>query len=185
MRDALEAGVLSVQVRMKGVTDRAFYEEARVIADLCGAHGAVCLVNDRPDIAVAIGAGGVHLGASDLPVAAARRVLGRHLLIGGTARDPETAMALEEDGVDYLGVGPVYATKTKDGLPDALGPEGVAKVVAAVSIPVIAVGGITAERIPDVVGVGAHGVAVVEAVSAASDYHRATWELLAALEAAQ
>ncbi len=185
VRGALEAGAPVVQARMKGVTDREFYEVARVVADLCRAHGAVCLVNDRPDIAVAIAAEGVHLGAGDMPVVAARRLLGDRLLIGGTARDPETAMLLEAEGVDYLGVGPIYATTTKNGLPDALGSEGVAKVAAAVSVPVIAIGGITAERIPDVIDAGAYGVAVVEAVSAATDSQRATQELLAALEAAR
>jgi thiamine-phosphate pyrophosphorylase len=178
---ALAAGAPVVQVRAKGRTDRELYDFARRVAGLCAAHGALCLINDRPDVAVAVGAGGVHLGADDLPVAAARRVLGAGPLVGGTARVPTAARALVAAGVGYLGVGPAYATDTKQGLPPPLGAAGVGAVAAAVDVPVIAIGGVTAERVAELLAAGAYGVAVVGAVAAAADPAAATRRLLAAL----
>lgn len=178
---ALEAGAPAVQVRAKGVTDRALHAFAAAVADRCARAGALCLVNDRPDVALAVGAGGVHLGADDLPVDAARRVLGPAAQVGGTAREPVLAAELVALGASYLGVGPAYATTTKAGLPDPLGPAGVGAVARAVAVPVIAIGGVTAERVPALLAAGAHGVAVVGAVSEAADPARAVRELLAAL----
>jgi thiamine-phosphate pyrophosphorylase len=187
-RDALEvvsaavaAGAPVVQVRAKGCTDRALYDFARRVVEICTAGGATCLVNDRVDVALAAGAAGTHVGADDLPVSAVRRVAGPHHVIGGTARDPRRAAELVAAGADYLGVGPAYATSTKAGLPDPLGPAGIAAVARAVSVPVIAIGGVTVERIPQLRAAGAHGVAVVAAVSSAPDPAAATRTLLWAL----
>ena len=179
---ALGAGAPVIQVRAKPVTDRRLFALAEVVASRCRRAGAICLIDDRVDICLAVGAHGVHLGDDDLPVAAARRVLGKGAIIGATARDPESARWLVSEGVDYLGVGPTYATSTKDGLPDPLGPAGVGAVAAAVDVPVIAIAGITAERVPEVLAAGVHGVAVVGAVSRAADPARAVAGLLAALE---
>ena len=184
-RDALEvvsaavaAGAPVVQVRAKACTDRMLYDFARRVVEICSTAGATCIVNDRVDVALAVGAMGTHLGAEDLPIAAARRVAGPGHLIGGTARDAERATALVAAGADYLGVGPAYATTTKAGLPAALGPAGVAAVAGAVDIPVIAIGGITAERVPDLLAAGADGIAVVTAISEAVDPAAATRTLL-------
>jgi thiamine-phosphate pyrophosphorylase len=182
-RAALDGGAPVIQVRVKGTTDRERYELTEPIADLCATAGVACIVNDRADIALALGADGVHLGAEDMPVRAARGVLGPDFVVGGTARDPATARRLQEEGATYLGVGPVYATATKDGLPEPIGLDGLRAVVDAVTIPVIAIAGITAERVPAVVDAGAHGVAVVGAVAAAADPRDATAALVAALEA--
>jgi thiamine-phosphate pyrophosphorylase len=181
VRAAVGAGAPVVQVRAKGCTDRELYAFALAVQDLCASAGAVCVVNDRPDVALAVGAAGTHLGAHDLPLAAARRVAGPTHVLGGTAREPVLAAALVADGADYLGVGPAYPTSTKDGLPDALGPAGVGLVAGAVEVPVIAIGGITVERVPELLAAGAHGVAVVGAVSDAADPARAVRRLLAAL----
>ncbi|MBO0729889.1 MAG: thiamine phosphate synthase, partial [Acidimicrobiaceae bacterium] len=132
------------------------------------------------DVALATGAG-VHLGAEDLPVAVARRLLGPDAVVGGTARNPGTATALVEAGATYLGVGPCYTTATKDGLPPAIGPGGVAAVAGAVDIPVIAIGGVTLDRVPELLAAGAYGVAVVDAVAGAPDPDAAVRELLDAL----
>jgi thiamine-phosphate pyrophosphorylase len=182
---AVGAGAPAIQVRGKGCTDRELYEFTRRAVGLC-AGSAQCIVNDRVDVAVAAGANGVHLGADDLPAAVARRVAGpgpvlRGFVIGGTAREPVTAAGLVADGVDYLGVGPAYATATKSGLPDPIGPAGVGAVARAVGVPVIAIGGVTAERIPELLAAGAYGVAVVGAVSDAADPGAATEKLLRAL----
>jgi thiamine-phosphate pyrophosphorylase len=181
---AVAAGAPVVQVRAKGSTDRELYAFARAVVEICAAAGATCLVNDRVDVALAAGADGTHLGADDLPLAAARRVAGPGHLLGGTARDPARARLLVAEGADYLGVGPAWPTATKTGLPDALGPAGVRAVAMAVDVPVIAIGGVTAERVADLLAAGAAGVAVVGAVSAAPDPGAATRDLLRALGAA-
>jgi len=178
---AIEAGVPVVQVRGKGVTDRELYEFTREVLDRCAGTGTRCVVNDRVDVALAAGAHGTHLGADDLPVAAARRLAGPGHLLGGTARDPDTAAALVAAGADYLGVGPAFATATKSGLPDPIGPAGVGAVARAVPVPVIAIGGVTADRVPALLAEGAYGVAVVGAVVDAADPAAATRSLLEAL----
>jgi thiamine-phosphate pyrophosphorylase len=180
---ALAAGAPVIQLRVKGCTDRELYDLGERLLALCVAAGATLLVNDRVDVALAIGAHGTHLGARDLPVDAARRLAGPDHIIGGTARDPVRAKELVAQGASYLGVGPAFGTSTKDGLPEPIGPHGVAAVVAAVEVPVIAIGGVTVDRIPELLAVGAHGVAVVTAVSDADDPAAATRELLAALDA--
>lgn len=179
---ALTAGADTIQVRTEdSLTDREAYELAGRILVLCRARGATCLVNDRLHIALAVGADGAHVGADDLPVAAARQILGPRAILGATARDPETARRAVADGATYLGVGPAYATGTKHGLPTAIGPEGIAAVAVAVAVPVIAIGGITVDRVPALRTAGAHGVAVVAAVSAAPDPAAATKALLKVL----
>ena len=180
---ALSAGAPVVQVRAKGGTDRELHDLAERVARLCDAAGALCLVDDRVDIALAVGAGGTHLGAHDLPLAAARRLAGPRHVLGGTARDPRLARELVAAGADYLGVGPAASTSTKAGLPAPLGIEAVGAVAAAVDVPVIAIGGVTVEHVPALLAAGVHGVAVVTAVSAAADPAEATRVLLAALDA--
>jgi thiamine-phosphate pyrophosphorylase len=161
---------LAVQVRVEDdATDRDAYELAARVRALCAEAGATCLVNDRLHIALAVGADGGHVGALDLPVEAARRVLGPHAILGATAREPATAKAAVDAGASYLGVGPAFATTTKAGLPPPIGVEGVAAVAGAVGVPVIAIAGVTAERIPELRAAGAHGVAVIGALSTAPD----------------
>lgn len=179
---ALRAGAPVVQVRGKELTDRALYDLTGRILDRCADHGATCLVDDRVHVAQAAGAAGVHVGEHDLPVEAVRRLVGTDGIVGATARDPATARAHEAAGATYLGVGPAYATTTKDGLPPPLGPGGVGRVAAAVDIPVIAIAAVTAARVADLVAAGAHGVAVVGAISDAPDPAAATEELLRALD---
>jgi thiamine-phosphate pyrophosphorylase len=179
---AVAAGAPVVQVRHKNCTDRALYEFAAQVVEVCAPAGATCIVNDRVDVAVAVGAAGTHLGADDLPVAAARRVAGPGHLLGGTARNPEQARKLVAAGADYLGVGPVYRTTTKTGLPDPMGPAGIAAVTDAVEVPVIAISGVTCERVGELLGAGAWGVAVVGAISGAADPAAATRRFLEELE---
>jgi thiamine-phosphate pyrophosphorylase len=180
---ALSAGAPLVQVRVEDdTTDRDAYELALRVRELCDRHGATCLVNDRLDVALAAGAAGAHVGDGDLPVVAARRVLGPAAVLGATCRDPAAAAQAVAAGASYLGVGPAFTTATKPGLPDAIGPDGVAAVAAAVpGTPVIAIGGVTAPRVPSLVTAGAYGVAVIGAVSDAVDPAEATRDLLVAL----
>ncbi len=140
-----------------------------------------CLVNDRVDLALAVGADGVHVGGDDLPVDVARRLLGEHALVGATCRNPEAARRAVDAGASYLGVGPAYVTSTKTGLPDPMGPGGVEAIARAVSIPVIAIAGVTAGHVPELLDAGAWGVAVVGAVYGAADPAGAVAELLEVL----
>lgn len=178
---ALAAGAPVIQVRAKGVPDRTLLSLAGFVVERCRGAEATCLIDDRVDVALAVGADGVHLGDEDLPVDVARRLLGPDAIVGATARNPEAARARVAEGADYLGVGPTYATTTKVGLPDPLGPAAVGEVAAAVDVPVVAISGITLERVPEVLAAGVHGIAVVAAVSRAADPQRATADLLAAL----
>ncbi len=176
---AIAAGAPVVQVRAKDCTDRVLYDFACRVVELCTPADVTCIVNDRVDVALAVGAAGTHLGAEDLPIEAVRRVAGPGHLIGGTARLPEQAAALVAEGADYLGVGPVYRTVTKTGLPAPLGPATIGAVASAVGgVPIIAIGGVTAQHVPDLVAVGAHGIAVVTAISDAPEPVEATRTLL-------
>ena len=166
---ATAAGVPVVQVRAKHLSDRAFYDLTCRVQATCAARGASCIVNDRVHVAAATATAGVHVGADDLPVGAARRLLGPDRIVGATARDPRTARRLVDEGADYLGVGPCFASTTKTGLPAPLGLDGLRRVAEAVTVPVIAIAGITPERVAPVLDAGAHGVAVVGAVWNADD----------------
>jgi thiamine-phosphate pyrophosphorylase len=182
VRAALSVGAPVVQVRVEETaTDREAYDLTVRVSALCAEYGAMCLVNDRLHVALAAGAAGGHVGADDLPVEAARRVLGPAAVLGATTRSPGSARAAAAAGASYLGVGPAYGTTTKSGLPAPIGTAGVAAVVAAVEIPVVAIGGITPARVPDLLAAGAYGVAVVGAVSAAADPARATTAFLDAV----
>lgn len=180
-RRAVAAGAPLVQVRTKDAVDRVRLRHLGELRSVVSASGAMCLVNDRVDLALAVGSEGVHLGDDDVPVDVARRLLGPEAVIGATARDPEAARRAVDAGATYLGVGPAYATGTKSGLPDPIGTAGVAAVAAAVSVPVIAIAGVTAARVPELLDAGAWGVAVVGAVYGAADPAAATVELLEAL----
>jgi thiamine-phosphate pyrophosphorylase len=179
---ALAAGAPLVQVRAPGWTDRALFDLALAVTTKCREEGALCVVNDRVDVALAVGAHGVHVGEHDLPVRVVRRLAAGDLLVGATARDAASARRLVAHGADYLGVGPVYTTVTKDGLPAPIGVDGLRAVAQAVDVPVIAIAGITAERVPEVLHTGAHGVAVVGAVARAADPGAATRTLLRLLD---
>jgi thiamine-phosphate pyrophosphorylase len=178
-------GALAVQVRVEDeLTDRQAYEFALAVLGICRPNEVLCLVNDRLHVALAMGADGGHVGADDLPVAAARKVLGRLGVLGATCRDAPAARAAVAAGASYLGVGPAHPSTTKDGLPEPLGPAGVGSVAQAVpGTPVIAIGGITVDRAGPLREAGAHGVAVVGALANAADPGLATTELLKAVGA--
>jgi thiamine-phosphate pyrophosphorylase len=172
-------GALAIQVRLEDdVTDRAAFDLTLAILEICRPAGVIVLVNDRLDVALAAGADGAHVGADDLPPPAARAVLGPDAMLGVTCRTP---IGITADAT-YLGVGPAFATSTKDGLPNPIGTAGVGAVAAAAAgRPVIAIGGVTVARAPDLLRAGTYGVAVVGAVSRAADPGRATAELLKVL----
>jgi thiamine-phosphate pyrophosphorylase len=168
---------VAVQIRVK-TTDVLAYALTVAALEILRPAGTMCLVNDRVGVALAAGADGVHLGDDDLPVDAARRVLGPDAVIGATCRNATAARAAVAAGATYLGTGPAFATSTKDGLPPPIGPAGVAAVVDAVpGTPVLAIGGITAEKVPVL---PSYGVAAIGAF--VDDPKRAVAEFLAALK---
>ena len=176
VRAVVGQGPVAVQIRVKS-SDRLAYDLTVAALHLCRAAGALCLVDDRIGVALAAGADGVHIGADDLPVAAVRRVLGPSAIVGATCRTAAAAREAVRDGASYLGVGPTFATSTKDGLPPPLGPGGVAAVAAAVpGTPVIAIGGITPTR---AAGLQTYGVAAISAIVV--DPARVTAEFLRVL----
>ncbi|WP_110207722.1 thiamine phosphate synthase [Nocardioides daejeonensis] len=169
-------GIDGFQVRDKGATTR---ELIALTARIRSAVGSACLVvDDRIDVALAAGADGVHLGAEDLPMAAARR-LGPDLLIGATCRGRGAVQVAREAGADYAGFGPIYASASKSGLPVPLGPGAIAE--ASDVLPLIAIGGIDAENAGGVRGAGAHGVAVIGAIWRQPDPVQAAKELVASV----
>jgi thiamine-phosphate diphosphorylase len=176
---ALEGGVSAVQLRAKGWSDRALYEAGNALRPRCRDAGALLIVNDRVDIALAVGADGVHLGVDDLPVAVARALLGPDAIIGYSPETDADRRAAEDAGIDYLGVGPVYGTATKSDAGAAIGLDGLQRVVAATTLPVVGIGGIDLARAADVVATGAAGVAVVGAIFLADDPRQAAERLRA------
>lgn len=168
-------GDTALQVRVKGATDRALSLWTAELVAATRPHGIRVIVNDRLDIALAAGADGVHLGAEDLPVSAVRSLAPSGFLVGGTCRGPEGARVALAQGADYVGLGPVYPSTSKAGLPQPLGLE-VLEQTARV-VPTVAIGGITSSRVPGVMAAGAHGVAVIAAVWRAADPPRAAKEI--------
>ena len=179
---ALLGGAKAIQLRNKGDTANKLLETGKHLRDLTQAHGALLFVNDRVDIALAIGADGVHLGPKDPPIQVVRGLVSDEFLIGFSADDPELAHSAVAEGANYIGCGTIYRTSTKPDAGDVIGKPGLRSVVDAVDVPVIAIGGITNRRIPEVLAVGATGVAVASAIMRASDPMQATYSMLTALE---
>lgn len=184
-REALAGGAGIIQLRDKSATTRRLYEAALALRTLTRAAGALFIVNDRVDIALAADADGVHVGPDDLPVAVARRLLpGR--LVGVSAGTVAEAVAAERDGADYLGVGAIYEARgSKADAGSPVGPERIAQIRAAVRLPIVGIGGIKAANAAPVIGAGADGVAVITGVVAAPDIAAAARELLAVVQAAK
>ncbi len=178
-RAAVEGGARIVQIRDKTASDRAFHEAAVEVRDITAEAGALMFVNDRVHIAAAVGADGVNVGQSDLPVGAVRRVLGPDAIIGVSAVTMDEALRAEDDGADYVGFGPVFSTTTKLDAGPVSGLEMLGRVCSGVSIPVVAIGGICAANIAQVAEAGAAGAAVVSAVVCADNMSAAVADLIA------
>jgi thiamine-phosphate pyrophosphorylase len=168
-RAVLQAGVRLLQLRDKTATTRQLVQIGQQLRALTRQHDARLIVNDRLDVALAVEADGVHLGQDDLPVSLARRIAGKHLLIGVSAETIEEARQAEADGADYLGVGPMFATPTKPDAGAPVGPERLRVIKHAVRIPVFGIGGVTLQNAPAVLNAGADGICVISAIVGATD----------------
>lgn len=211
VRTAVRAGAPAVQLRDKAASARELYETGQALLPIVRGAGALFFVNDRVDVALALGADGVHVGPDDVPVAGVRAAVARvrgstggqdqareirvggsggtgevaphPFLVGTSTDDPETARRLVAEGADYIGCGTVYGTSTKPDAGEVIGLEGLQRVVDAVAVPVVGIGGIDAERSPEVAAhTSAAGIAVVGAVMGAEDVGAAVEGLLAPWE---
>ncbi len=177
--EAIAGGIDAIQVREK---DRSAAERvalARKLREPTRRADVSLIINDRVDIAIAADADGVHLGQDDLPVADAREQLGEDAIIGQSVSTVKEAKEAVAAGVDYLGVGPIYETDSKADATEAIGLDRVEAIAAAVDVPFVGIGGVTADRTPNVVAAGADGVAVITAITAAEEPAKATTELAA------
>ena len=168
VREALEGGVTLVQYRAKTASSAEMYAEALQLKALCDSFNVPLIINDRLDIAMAVGAAGVHLGQDDLPCAAARKILGEDYIIGVSAHNPAEAKAALQSGADYLGCGAVFGTATKADV-KKLGTEGLEAICKAKELPVVGIGGVTADNYREVRAAGADGAAIVSGILAQPD----------------
>jgi thiamine-phosphate pyrophosphorylase len=174
---AVAGGVTCVQLREKSCSTREFIAEALALQGFLKSHGVPLIINDRVDIALAVGADGVHLGQSDMPLSTARAILGESKVIGISAESLRDAVAAENAGADYLGLSPIFATPTKTDAAAPLGLEGLRAIRREVRLPLVAIGGLNAGNAAAVIAGGADGLAVVSAIVAAADPEFAAREL--------
>ncbi len=181
----LRAGVTAVQLRDKHASDAELIEQGRALKGLLTGTGVPLIVNDRLDVALAIDADGMHIGQSDGSVAEVREVLGAEAILGLSVQNQDQLQRLDPGLVDYLGVGPVFATTTKPDHSPPLGFEGLAEVCAASPLPVVAIGGLRAEHADSVWAAGAQGMALVSAICAAADPEQMTKRIAQACRTAR
>lgn len=182
VRASLEGGVRAVQLRGKDLPAAELYRLAKELRRLTSDFDATLIINDRPDIALAADADGVHIGVSSLPVAAARRILGGGRVIGYSAHAIDEALRAEADGADFVTFGPVYYTPSKAAYGAPCGVKKLAEAVSALKIPVIALGGISPANITEALSAGIHGIAVISAVLADANPRVAAASLLEKIE---
>lgn len=176
IKEALENGVTCVQLREKNLDEASFIEEAKKICVLCRQYNTPFIVNDNVNVAIASNADGTHIGQDDMGLKDVRKIVGENMIIGISAHTVEEAKFAQENGADYIGIGAVFETSTKNDV-DVIPYEKVKSICDAVDIPKVAIGGINAENILKLKGSGIDGVAVVSAIFGAKDIGKATKEL--------
>ena len=187
IRDALAGGCKWIQLRMKGATDEEVHPIALKVKELCKEQNATFIIDDRVELVKEVGADGVHLGKNDMPIAEARKILGDDFIIGGTANTFEDVKAHYEADADYIGCGPFRFTTTKEKLSPILGLEGYREIIQKmkaenIDIPIVAIGGITKEDIPDIMKTGVNGIALSGCIINAKDPAAETHDIMGILE---
>jgi len=180
-RLAIAGGADTIQFRQKNGPTREMIKIARQLKQMCADAGVTFIVNDRVDVAIAADADGAHLGQDDFPIPLARELLGKSRLIGGSAVSLEEAQKCLSEGADYIGFGPVYPTTSKADAGPVTGVDLLKQAVEAIPLPIIAIGGISAENTPEVIQAGAQGIAVISAVCCQENPEEATRMLYQAL----
>lgn len=180
--EALKGGVKALQLREKDLGIRELLDMAYRLREMTSKHGARLFVNDRVDVALAADADGVHLGESGMPVGAARKVVGRHKLIGVSTHGIDQAMHAEKDGADFVTLGPVFETPSKVGFGKPLGVDIIRRAADRLSVPFYAIGGISRDRAAEVIRAGCRGVALISAILASADIKSETEELMRLLK---
>jgi thiamine-phosphate diphosphorylase len=175
IREALASGARLIQYRAKKLSPWKAYQEAMTVRRLTREYGATLIVNDSVDLALAVEADGVHLGQGDLPLETARRILGKERIIGVSTHGVEEASAAEAGGADYIGLGPIFHTQTKESATVPLGLEGIEKVRRAVNLPIYAIGGIRRADFRMALESGADGVAVISGLAGELGRSVAEW----------
>ena len=182
---AIKGGADTVQFRQKQGTTRELVKTAQQMQAVCTQHNVPLIVNDRADIALAVGATGAHFGQDDMPISIGRRILSSEIIIGASARTEEKILEAITEGADYIGFGPIYGTSSKPDAEAAKGLERLRRMCDIAACPVIAIGGISIETAGDVIRAGAHGIAVISAVCAHAEPDVATQVLLNEIQGAK
>ncbi len=169
VKSAIKGGVKIIQYREKGASTKQMIEEAMIIKGLCKKSNVLFLINDRVDVALAVDAGGVHLGSSDMPYETARKLLGKTKVIGLSAETEEIALRNEKIGADYTGIGPIFSTDTKKDAKPPIGLEPISELKKKLTIPFVAIGGISEANLDEVLNAGASNVAMISAIVAKDD----------------
>ena len=176
IEDALKGGVTIVQLREKSLDDESFVKEAIEVKELCHRYNVPLIINDNVSVALKSGADGVHVGLEDTPVSEIRKVVPRDFIVGATCKTVEQAKIAENSGADYMGVGAVFPSSTKENAL-RITTEQLKEICSSASIPAVAIGGITAENVMEIKGEGIAGIAVVSAIFSAENIEKATQEL--------
>jgi thiamine-phosphate pyrophosphorylase len=179
---ALEAGVGVIQLREKDLSVRQLFDMAVWMRELTGEYGAKLFINDRVDVALSVGADGVHLGLNSIPAHAVRKISGDKLMVGASAHGVEEAITAEKDGADFITLGPIYETPSKLKYGKPIGVDTLGEVKSRVSVPVFAIGGIKLDRVKEVRDAGADGIAMISAILGSNDIKESTEEFLRLLK---
>jgi thiamine-phosphate pyrophosphorylase len=182
VEQALRGGVRAVQLREKDLGIRDLLGVAYAVREVTRRYNAMLFVNGRVDVALAVGADGVHLGAADIPVQAARKAAGESMLIGASAHSVQEVRKAEQEGADFVTLGPIYETPSKLRYGKPIGIQPLLKMREGVSVPVFAIGGIRRDRVEEVLDAGAFGVAVISAVFASDDIKSTSEEFMRLLK---
>ena len=178
---ACRSGVTIVQLREKNLTTNQYYQLAKQVKEITDAYQVPLIIDDRLDVCLAVDAAGLHIGDDELPVLVARKVLGPEKILGVTAKTVERALEAEESGANYLGTGAIFPTTTKENAPITL-ISTLKTICQRVTIPVVAIGGLTSENIDQLIGTGIAGVAVVRDLMQAEDIEAKTQAFLTRLD---
>ncbi len=173
---SLKGGVSVVQIREKDCPGKEFLQIAKSVKEITRRYGVPLIINDRVDVAIAVGADGVHVGQDDLPCAIVRSMVGEDMIIGVSASSLTEALKAQQDGADYIGVGAMFATDTKTDA-KVVSMEELDRIRREVSIPIVVIGGINKTTLPDFIGKGIDGIAVVSAIVSQNDVESAAREL--------